>query len=65
MGSNFASSAINMRKGGLLDNKQAVWLLKHTGYLTDDMPDAKVAPVPVVDNPTKSHDDPTKGGENE
>ncbi|MCI1985314.1 MAG: phage portal protein [Lactobacillus sp.] len=64
MGSNFASSAINMRKGGLLDNKQAVWLLKHTGYLPDDMPDAKVAPVPVVDEP-KPDEDPTKGGENE
>lgn len=70
MGSNFASSAQLMTKGGIIDNTQAVWLLKNTGYLPDDMPDAKPKPAPQVvqlatqQSDSPSEDDPTKGGEN-
>ncbi|WP_262316418.1 phage portal protein [Lacticaseibacillus parakribbianus] len=57
MGSNFAAAAVNMRKGGIIDSAQAVWLLKNTGYLRDDMPDATTVPAPITE--------PPKGGENE
>jgi hypothetical protein len=62
-----------MTKGGIIDNTQAVWLLKNTGYLPDDMPDAKPKPAPqVVQLETQSgssnnddSDASSKGGEND
>lgn len=57
MGSSLATSTTALLTAGVIDNKQAVWLMQQAGFLPDNLP--KAAPKPVEPEP-----EPTKGGDN-
>lgn len=47
-GDTYANQIANLKKNGVVDTGQALWILKETGYFSDDMPDAAPVPEPTV-----------------
>ncbi|ANK63369.1 portal protein [Loigolactobacillus backii] len=47
-GDTYADKVSDLKKANVIDANQALWLLKDTGYFSEEIPDPKPVPVPTV-----------------